>query len=443
MRTVKTRSREAGVVLIIVLLSLVVLCGFMGLAVDAGLMFRTRRTIQTAVDSAAIAGALETTYPGDPATGCTNNSGTATGAVCAASLADAASNGVAPGNGTKVWVDRPPLYGPFAGNNNYVEVISTLPIPTTFMGLLGFNSMPVQARATAYIGAGASQGCVYALNPTVPDAIYVNDSAGSLTTPNCAIYSDSGDLTSSMATKSAHATISGKFVGMVGGYSGNVTEGNNQPPVTSMAPVADPLGWVTPPPVPTSGCNTAKSGALAPGYYCNGITGSATLSPGLYFLDGAGLNLGGNSTVTCPTCTAAPNTAGTGVTLYFMNNTGVSLGGTSSLSIVAASCTLVPTTTNPPLCTSSNGAYNGIALWGSGGSLTTGGFQLQGNKSGFNITGIFYFPKSFINLQGNSCSSSLYAAIVAQTVQFVGCTILYGYPLDSGTFPLKAAALVE
>ena len=248
-----------------------------------------------------------------------------------------------------------------------------------------------------------------------------------------------------MATKSAHATISGEFVGMVGGYGGsNVYQGsNNGPPTTNMAPVDDPLGWVTPPTIPTSGCNTATSGALAPGYYCNGITGTATLSPGLYFLDGAGLNLNGNSAVTCPTCTAAPNTTGTGVTLYFMNNTGVSLGGTSSLTIVAASCTLVPTTTNPPVCASSNGAYNGIALWGSGGSLTTGGVQLSGNKASFNITGIFYFPKASIQFQGNSCSTSLYAAIVAQTVTFFGCVNLYGYPLDSGTYPLKAAALAE
>lgn len=69
--------------------------------------------------------------------------------------------------------------------------------------------------------------------------------------------------------------------------------------------------------------------------------------------------------------------------------------------------------------------------------------QLQGNKAGFNITGIFYFPKANVNFQGNSCSTSLYAAIVAQSVTFTGCADLYGYPLTSATFPIKATALVE
>lgn len=328
MRTVKTRSREAGVVLIIVLLSLVVLCGFIGLAVDAGRMFRAKRAIQTAADSAAIAGASETTYPGDPSTGCTNNSGTATGAVCAAALNDAARNFVTPGNGTTVSVNKPPAYGPFAGNANYVEVIATMPIPTTFMGILGFSSMKVSARATAYVGAGASQGCVYALDPSSSDTIYVNDSAGSLSTPNCAIY-DNSTSSSAVRTKGAHATVSGKIVGIVGGYSGNVTETSGQPPITGMVPVDDPLEWVTPP-TPAGTCISASSGALSPGTYCGGISGSATLTPGLYILKGD-LSLGGNDSVTCPTCTAAPNTAGTGVTIYFTSNYGVSLGGTSSL----------------------------------------------------------------------------------------------------------------
>jgi Putative Flp pilus-assembly TadE/G-like len=434
MRTVKTRSREAGQVLILVLLSLVVLLGFAALATDVGAMFHAKRLVQTAADSAAIAGALELPNPGDPGS-CTGNAGTATtGAVCAAAMADAARNGVANGvKGTTVAVNKPPQYGPHAGNSNYVEVIATQPQQTFFMGLFGRNSMNVQARAVAYLGAGTSEGCVYALDPTSSKDVYVNDTAGYLQT-KCAIYSDS-KASDSAATK-AGGIICGKVVGIVGGVggSGHVFQGTcpgaTGSPITGMVPVADPLAYMTPPTVPSGPCNPQSSGSFVPGYYC-GITGAATLSPGLYILSGD-LALSGSNVV-----------SGSGVTIYLVN-AGVSLNGSSSLSLTAASCT-VTAGTNPPLC--SSGAYNGIVLW----STTTGNVHCgsEGNV-GFcavgthpnNIEGVFYFPNAPIAFQGNG-STALNAAIVALRVTFFGSVTLNGYPLTSGTYPVTAATLAE
>jgi uncharacterized membrane protein len=76
----RRKSREAGqAVILVVLLSLTVLLGFAGLATDVGTMYRQKRIVQSAVDSAAIAGASEILFTD----------------VVSAAETDAASNGVA------------------------------------------------------------------------------------------------------------------------------------------------------------------------------------------------------------------------------------------------------------------------------------------------------------------------------------------------------------
>jgi uncharacterized membrane protein len=49
--------RESGQVLLLATMSMAVLLGFSALAVDIGLLYSTRRRMQTAADAAAIAGA--------------------------------------------------------------------------------------------------------------------------------------------------------------------------------------------------------------------------------------------------------------------------------------------------------------------------------------------------------------------------------------------------
>ena len=56
-RLSKTLRNEHGQALIITLISFTVLLGFVGLAVDVGYMFYTKRQLQVAADAAALAGA--------------------------------------------------------------------------------------------------------------------------------------------------------------------------------------------------------------------------------------------------------------------------------------------------------------------------------------------------------------------------------------------------
>ena len=94
------RNGEAGQTLVFVALGMVLLGAALGLALDLGYMRLSKRRIQTAVDSAAIAGAAEINYAD----------------VTAAAKADAASNGFTDGvNGVTVTVNSPPASGPKSG----------------------------------------------------------------------------------------------------------------------------------------------------------------------------------------------------------------------------------------------------------------------------------------------------------------------------------------
>ena len=98
----KILGGESGQATIFAVLSMTVLLGFVGFAADVGVLLHTKRNVQTAADSAAIAGAAELGYT-DLTYG-------------AAGQAAATQNGFTNGvNGAVVTINNPPLYGAHAG----------------------------------------------------------------------------------------------------------------------------------------------------------------------------------------------------------------------------------------------------------------------------------------------------------------------------------------
>lgn len=145
----KIVHEECGQTTILVALCLLAICGLAGFAVDAGMMFRAKRILQIAADSAAVSGAAELNY----------------GDGVAAAQAAATQNGVTDGvAGASVAVNSPPLYGPMATKPGYVEVIVSQNEPTYFMSLFHLTSLTVGARAVAAVEPSAS--CVDTLTPT-------------------------------------------------------------------------------------------------------------------------------------------------------------------------------------------------------------------------------------------------------------------------------------
>src|SRR4051812_25209666 len=130
---------ESGQVIVVAVLSMAILLGFLAFATDVGILLRQKRVIQTAADSAAIAGAAELSNGID--------------AAKAAALADSSQNGVTNGTGgVTITVRNPPSSGPNAASASkalYVEVIISKPQQTFFMNVFNVSSLTVKARAVA------------------------------------------------------------------------------------------------------------------------------------------------------------------------------------------------------------------------------------------------------------------------------------------------------
>ena len=115
-----------------------------------------------------------------------------------------------------------------------------------------------------------------------------------------------------------------------------------------------------------------SGGTYGPGYYPNGIGltgGTATLNPGLYYIEN-GITLRGNSQVT-----------GTGVCIYLATGAS-STGGGAMLNLT------------PP----TSGTYQGIAYFQSRTNTTTADI---GGVGSFEIQGTMYLPNAMLMMSGN------------------------------------------
>jgi Flp pilus assembly protein TadG len=132
----KSKQRERGQVLIIVVLAIVVLTGMAGLVIDGGNAFLDRRNAQNAADSAVLAAALARVKSVPNWTNAATES--------------AAQNGYNnDGVRSSVVLYTPPKDGPYAGDINYVQVVITSRVPTYFARVIGRPELVNVAEATA------------------------------------------------------------------------------------------------------------------------------------------------------------------------------------------------------------------------------------------------------------------------------------------------------
>lgn len=393
---------ESGQTVILAAFCMAVLLGFLALAVDVGILFHARRTVQTAADSAAIAGAQEILY----------------GDVTSAARADAALNGITNGvNGATVSINNPPINGPFARNVSYVEVITTQPQLTYFMNVFGTRSVNVTGRAVAT--SSPVQTCVYTLNPT--GTSFAMSGGANVQMPGCGVMVESSN--SSALTISGGSTLNAASIGVVGGYSvvgGSFISPN---PAAGITPSSDPLSYLQPPPFTSSAClpnpyigNGATVTLGLGGTTCyNGLSvaGGSTvrLSPGIYVINGS-LSLGGGASF-----------SGSDVTLYFPSGGSVSIAGGTVINLSA------PT----------SGTYNGILFYED--RIDTQSASISGGASSV-LQGIFYFPKASLVLNGGT-STQIYASVIVGALQLSGGTNLKNYAIVNPGTPLSSPRLAE
>ena len=416
------RTVDSGQVAVFALLALPVILGMVGLAIDVGYLRYTKRQMQTAADSGAIAGGLAVNdTPSDYVTLAKSAAG-----------ADGFTDGT---NGVAVTVNMPPKYGPHAGQTGYVETIIIQSKPAMFAAILGAGPVTVAARAVAWGGANG-KSCIYALGSTAPIGTSIS---GVNFTAQCGTVIDS---VSSTGLSASGSNISAPYFGMVGpGYSVSGSNTGNTVFVTGIPPVSDPLAYLPVPSVSTScsGTSDSISGQIGvtvtPGSSCynvsvNGsinvtfnpgqyssitISGSTgvTFNPGLYTIVGSGgLNFGGS------------NVSATGVTFYLGPNAGAVTATGSNSSLTA-----------PP-----TGTYAGILFFQN--PSDTNAATIGGSNS--TVVGALYFPKAQLTFNGSNAASA-YTILVANTVVFSGsnATVNNNYATLSGGSPIHTAVLVE
>ncbi len=116
------RKDTCGSAMIYIGLSLPVLLGFSGMAVDGSIWFANKRSMQASADAAAFSAALEMTRINDD------------GLAKSRAQSDAEENHYDPSSGDTIEINSPPKYGPYSGNNAAFEAIVSRPSPSAMSG---------------------------------------------------------------------------------------------------------------------------------------------------------------------------------------------------------------------------------------------------------------------------------------------------------------------
>ncbi|MGA3334082.1 MAG: pilus assembly protein TadG-related protein [Terracidiphilus sp.] len=442
------RKSESGNVLVLTALCMTILMGFVGLAIDVGMLFRARLQMQIAADAAAAAAALDYKY------------GESTKAQSDATAA-ATLNGMLPtGSAT---INDPPKSG-YHQTAGYIEAVVSEPYPTFFMKVFHFNIVNVSARAVA--GSASNGGCLWTLARSGTDVSLTG--SGAITAQNCGIYDDSNASNALQVVGSG--SITAKTIGIVGGYNNVGGHISPNPPTTGIAPAADPLSLPAPT-IPTgscsgSACNPSNVGSgnmvLGPGTYTsisNVGSGTLTLTPGNYIITGSLSNtsstggklilgagnytIGGNFTSTTSSVsgsltlgaglytvggnlslTGAGSMTGSGVTFYTQGSTTVTGSGGMNLS--------APT----------SGTYSGVLFFQP--SSDSHAMAITGS-GGDDLQGIVYAPAAALTLTGSgNVTVSLDVIVDSMNITGTGTITLTNYAvIDNPNSVLDKLAMVE
>jgi ferredoxin len=379
---------ETAQILPLTVLCLVVLMGFMALAIDVGQMQYTQRQMQSLADAATLAGANEISQCGGVGR-CAAMVNAATSAVAEAGQASATivqQCATISTTGVTVALNNGPCAlgasDPNNGNISFVETVATMQMPTFFAGVFGFTKVAVSARSEAGPST-TSQNCAYA---TGPSGTTVTINSGATLSGNCGL-SVASNGTPAVMVNGAISTTSTSVDGTV-----TINGGGSVSPAasTGVAQPGDPLTSLATPSVPgTSQSIGPYSGTttLNPGYYngtvnFNGSGYTVTLNPGLYYFNGS---------VNVPAITLQ----GSGVTLYFAS-------GSLQLNSNAVFSASAPT----------SGTYAGI-LYFEGRSNSTS--LTIDSGTGSKWQGVVYLPDAGITLN-SSANAAAYTFVIAQSL---------------------------
>jgi type II secretory pathway pseudopilin PulG len=447
------RSGEEGQVLAFLCVALVAIMAMAALLFAGGQALLQRRELQNASDAAALAAAnlIQARTGTKTGSGCSPTATPTPGAPWS-ELVTAARNSVAtnlPSYDTSNVVVTCP-----AGHDNYaVSVALTTRGDPLFGGLSG-SGLQVSATSTAINGQlNSADYSVVTLDPShsswpnnyrgCPSVLFSGGPTvifdGSLMIDSACMAANGGGL----ATNGGAGTVTlnnSSTVRIAGGYNqANLTI--TPAPLTGQTPIADPLSGLDP--ISTAGMTVQSTSRLVlnndvqvlqPGIYRGGIqlknSSIAYLRPGIFVMDGGGLDLGAQSSVyAIPASLTSTTTASWSTDCAPSAHTcGVMIlnsGGSSMDQItVGAGATLklraydAQADANPP---ASADQYNGLLIWQESAPAASSSYAqptlLLSGGGNVNISGTVYAPQALVHMGGSSGGSG--GGDVNLTLQFI------------------------
>lgn len=379
-RNTQRKSVREGKVVVLVAVSLVAVVSMLALSLDGGNLLSERRHAQAVADAAALSAAGDLYYKYWAESGWDPQ-----GTARQFALTTAANNGYTnDGVESVVTVHIPPQTGFFIGRPGYVEVIVEYRQSRAFSNIFTSGPIPVSARAVAIGAPIAGDVGILVLDPSAKSAFNANGS-GVTTVNGTPVVVNSTDPEGSIA--GGGGTVSALEFDLTGGYTTTGGGTFDGPIYTGRRPMEDPLADMPPPDPSLMTVQSEKkiqytqdALVLQPGVYKGGIsvsgTGSLTLMPGIYYMDGGGFTFSGQGSL-----------YGDGVMIY--NDPGN--GQADGISVTGqGSVTLTGMKT---------GIYEGMTFFQDRTSNVTG--TISGTGAGTSITGTFYFAGALLNISGN------------------------------------------
>ena len=436
-RPVHTFGREDGqaVILVVVAMS-ILLIGALGLAIDGGQMYAHRQMAQAAADAAAQAGIMSIFDGTNGTSAHPFGTGTPPIASSVCTTADARTpcvyarnNGFGGTSADTVTLSFPATVSGVTLSSGNVPAFAVTVQRSLKTGLIRFvgagATVTITAKATAGLVGAVSPDCVYALDPSAPNAFQATNGA-TVALSGCAIAVDSSN--SDALTVNGGSTVTASAITVAGGDS--ITNGGSTTPAptTGATSVADPLASLPSPAVGACNYTNYNPGwgtwALTPGVYCGGINisngATATFAAGTYIIKGGSLTLVGGTTDT-----------GSGV-MFYLTGTNASYGSVN-----------ISNGANVTFSGPTSGSYMGIVFY-QDRTITSAVNATFAGGVAMKVTGTLYFPTTSVLFSNGSSVSNVYTAIVAKQVSFTGGTSLQydATGMKTGLFS-KAVALVQ
>lgn len=387
----RLQASRRGNIATLTALMMPVLIGSAGLASDSIQWTLTKRMMQRAADSGAIAGAFQLSQS------------SSISVVRAAATGDINRNDGFRMTITPV-INSPATSGSFRDAASAVEVILATDMNLPFTGLIMRGPMRISARAVAEV-VGNGDYCVLALENTNTPGIPIGGSA--TVNLGCGMMSNAPSNTSIIANGASSVTASPvAAVGLV--PPGNYTTGTVRE--SYALPLRDPYRNL-PDPINISNSNNDlrvqpnRSSTFSAGTYRNiDVSGTATFNPGVYYVTGS-VNFGSQANVTA--------------------SGAVSMQGGARLNMTAPS----------------TGTYAGILFYQDRRASNMATNIINGNSSSV-LQGALYFPRQELQMNGTSGMNTRCIQIVARRVDWRGNTAIQNVcPANSGASSFKGTQI--